>query len=152
MKSSARLFLTPLNFLRPARLAMLAGVGVCVTGCASTRFEDAKVDPTSPIAAEVAREARANADYPSFSEIPLTPDDVRPLRLFGQAAAELVRARVELERATAPNTWTLQATESFAGAARSAAGPELNAAGPANTEAFADDLRRRATPPPSPQR
>ena len=57
--------------------------------------------------------------------------------------------------AAPPNTWTLQGgetTNAFASQGRTAAGPELAPTDPAVTEAFARELRKRATPPPPPKR
>jgi hypothetical protein len=143
MKARAGLFVT----------ARRPGVGIAVvcallTGaCVGNPFESAKIDPASPVAGEVARLARANSDFPSFSEIPPVPADVRPVRLYGQAAREARSARADLEQRTAPSSWTLQSTETFASGARAAAGAEEALGDPRATEAFAEDLRRRATPP-----
>jgi hypothetical protein len=74
---------------------------------------------------------------------------------FGVAANETTKTRDAIIRATEPNTWTLssgEATTAFAGQARTAAGPEIAPSDPAVTEAFARELRRRATPPPPPKR
>jgi hypothetical protein len=80
---------------------------------------------------------------------------VRPVKAFGVAAAETTKVRDDIVRATEPSTWTLeggQSTNAFASEARTAAGPELETTDPAVTEAFARELRRRATPPPPPKR
>jgi hypothetical protein len=132
-------------------LAVLAATAA-VSGCVSNPFQDAQVDPASPIAAEVGRVARANTDFPSFSEIPKAPTDVRPLKMFGEAAREVELAGLRLERETAPETWTLDNTEAFAARARQDAGPELAPADPRDTETFVEEQRRRATPPPPPKR
>lgn len=141
---------------RQMRLAaqLLAGAGVCAAlgGCVGNPFEDAKVDPRSPVAAEVAKSVRPDAAYPTFASIPPIPKDVRPHRQYGKAAAKIEQTRAELERATADDTWTLNNTETFAAGARSAAGPELAPGTQADTEAFAKDLRKRATPPPPTKR
>ncbi len=152
MNASVRLFVNARRNGMAARLLACAGAAALLCGCVGNPFKDAKVDPRSPVAAEVAKAARANKDYPSFSEIPAKPTDVRPLRMFGQAAEEVELARARLERETAPETWTLSNTEGFAASARTAAGPELPPADPRDTEAFADELRNRATPPPPPKR
>jgi hypothetical protein len=126
-----------------------------VTACVGDVLSDTKVDPASPVAAEVAKLARENKDYPKFSEIPPVPTDIRPARMYGIAAAETIAVREEIIRKTAPETWTLQggeATNAFASQARAAAGPEFTPVDPAMTEAFAQELRRRATPPPPPKR
>jgi hypothetical protein len=137
-----------------ATARILGSVSACalLAACAVNPFTEAKVDPRSPVAGEVAKAARGNADYPSFQEIPPAPTDVRPLALYGREAAALDQARADLERETAPGTWALTGTDTFAAEARRAAGPEFQAPAPANTEAYARELRQRATPPPPPQR
>ncbi|MCR5880360.1 hypothetical protein [Phenylobacterium sp. J367] len=130
-----------------------AGAAVLLGGCVSARqmFSDATVDPTSPVAGEVARLSKTGDDWPSFHEIPETPKDLRPRRLYGQAARDVAQASAEIERQTAPSAWTLQGTDTFAAGARSAAGSEPAPSDAGGTEAFAEDLRKRATPPPPPR-
>jgi hypothetical protein len=127
------------------------GVAALLSACASSPFEEAKIDPASPIAPEVARLATANTDYPSFSEIPAIPKDVRPKRLYGEAAREVEQTRAAVERESAEGTWTLQNTEAFANRARGAAGADAAVPAARGTEAFAEELRQRATPPPPPR-
>jgi hypothetical protein len=152
MDVRSSLFVNVRRYGRDARL--LASVGACVmlSACFSNPFKDAKVDPRSPIAAEVARTVRPDAPYPTFAGIPPIPKDVRPHKQYGQAADQIEQAAAAVNRATAANTWTLSDSETFAARARAAAGPELAPAEPSDTEAFAKDLRKRATPPPSPQK
>ncbi|MDB5426197.1 MAG: hypothetical protein JWR47_1012 [Phenylobacterium sp.] len=132
----------------------LASVGACamLSACVGNPFKDAKVDPRSPIAAEVARTVRSDAPYPTFAGIPPVPKDVRPHKQYGQAAAQIEQTRADVVRATGDDSWTLNNSETFADQARSAAGPELAPAQQSDTEAFAKDLRKRATPPPPPPR
>jgi hypothetical protein len=54
--------------------------------------------------------------------------------------------------ATGDDTWTLSNTEIFAGEVKSGAGPDLGPPPQSDTEAFAKDRRKRATPPPPTQR
>lgn len=142
----------------PVRLfAMVSGCGLAaaLSGCVSGNpFAEAAVDPRSPVAADVARMANANQDFPAFSEIPAMPIDVRPPRAFGVAALEAEAARDRLERETAPGTWSLTGTETFASRAQIDAGPDAPPDGQDRraTEAFANELRKRATPPPPPKR
>jgi hypothetical protein len=153
MIDSSRLFVNARQLRRGSRLLAAAGAAALLSGCIGNPFGEAKVDPASPVAAEVAKAAHLNADYPSFNEIPKAPKDVRPARQFGVAAQTLDQAGAALDRATAPETWTLTGdTESFAGRARGDAGPELAPANPADTEAYVKELRKRATPPPPPKR
>ena len=138
-----------------ARLLACAGACVLTSACVGGMLSETRIDPASPVAGDVARLSRANAAFPKFSQIPPVPKDVRPLKAFGVAAAETIAVRDQIVRATEPNTWTLQggaSTNAFAGEARSAAGPEFKPVDPAVTEAFARELRRRATPPPPPKR
>ena len=152
MKPPARLFVNARPAATAARGLAVAAAGALVCGCVGNPFAEAQVDPRSPVAAEVARAARTSTDFPSFAEIPVVPTDVRPIRMYGDAAREVELVRAELERATAPGTWTLQNTEAFAERARRDVGPEIAPAEPRDTEAYADELRRRATPPPPPKR
>jgi hypothetical protein len=143
------------NVRRTRRAAqLLAGAGACATlcGCVGNPFADAKVDPRSPIAAEVAKSVRSDAPYPTFASIPPVPKDVRPHKQYGQAAVQIEKARTDLERATADNTWTLNNTDTFAAEAKSDAGPEFTAPQQSDADAFAKDRRKRATPPPPTKR
>jgi hypothetical protein len=119
-----------------------------LAGCAVGRIANTKMDPNSPVAAEAAKIARADSDYPSFREIPPKPTDVAPPRIYGDRARALEVARIALDRNTAPDTWTLSNTEAFAARARAEAGPDLGAPASTDTESFAREARKRATPPP----
>lgn len=136
-------------------LMLCACAGVLLTGCASYNpFATAPVDPASPVAEDVARVARSGGDFPTFADIPPVPTDQRPVTQWGQAAGKLETERATLERQTAPNTWTLDGTERFQARAKAMAGPPIvsdAASSTAATEAFARQLRERATPPPSPR-
>jgi hypothetical protein len=136
---------------RTLGLRLLACAGACALTCAcagGNPFEDAKVDPRSPIAAEVPKIVKADAAYPTFTGVPAKPTDVRPPRQYGVAVRAVDQAAGQLQTATADNTWTLQNTDAFADAARTAAGPDLAPPEPTETEAFAATQRKRATPPP----
>ena len=141
------------HFVKPyrdlgARLLGAAGACALLSGCVGNPFEDAKIDPRSPVAGEVAKTVRPDARYPTFATVPPVPKDLRPRRQYGVAARQVDQAAAQLEQATADNTWTLQHTEAFAAQASQAVGPELAPAQPADTEAFAAAQRKRATPPP----
>lgn len=151
MNAPPRSLVNALGGAMAARLATCGGAAALLAGCMGP-FAVGEVDPRSPIAAEVARTARANRDYPSFAEIPAPPADLRPVRMYGAQAAELEAERAQLERETAPDTWTLRNTDAFAARARADAGPDAPPPQTADTEAFAESVRRRATPPPPPKR
>ena len=155
MKAPARLFANACQVHLAARLVACAGVYALTAACGGNLLSDTSIDPKSPIAAEATRVAHTNAAFPKFSDIPPVPTDVRPPKAFGIAAAATVSTRDEIVRATEPSTWTLQggdSTNAFAAQARTAAGPAAAPADPAITEAFARELRKRATPPPPPKR
>jgi hypothetical protein len=150
MYARASRFVNAEGLLGAAKLLACAGVCALLSGCVGNPFEDAKVDPRSPIAKEVAKSVRSDAAYPTFAATPAVPKDVRPHKQYGVAAAQIDKDAAALEQATADNTWALpKNTEAYAAEARAAAGPDLPAAtSAADTEAFAQALRKRATPPP----
>lgn len=128
-------------------LAILAGSAL-LSGCVGNPFVDAKIDPASPVAADVARLTRQGGKFPTFAGIPKAPTDIRPLAQYGRDANAVLAAGAALELATAPGTWTLQGTDEFAEKARRDAGPQIEPPKPGDAEAFARELRERATPPP----
>lgn len=136
------------NARNAAKLLAVGAAGLVLTGCIGNPLVDAKVDPASPVAADVARLTRTNRDYPRFSEIPAPPTDLRPVGLYGREAEAVKAAGARLIAETAPETWTLGDTQAFADRARRDAGPELEPATDRDSDAFARELRERATPPP----
>ena len=128
--------------------AVLAVGGGLLAGCVGNPFKDAKIDPASPVAADVARMTRAAGKFPTFASIPNPPKDIRPLAQYGRDAHAILAEGAALEQATAPSTWTLQGTEAFAEKGRRDAGPQIDPPKPGDAEAFARELRERATPPP----
>jgi len=137
----------------------LGGVAACVTlgallgGCAGNPFAQAPIDPASPVAADIAHMVKVPGQDPTFASIPPVPKEERKLADWGRAADQLEVAGAKLDRETAPNTWTLTGTEGFAARARAQTGPDLDTSTSTTTasEAFAKELRERATPPPSPR-
>jgi hypothetical protein len=149
-------FASLFSIRRQKRLAsgLVAGAGACalLSGCVGNPFEDAKVDPASPVAPEVARVTRTNLAYPTFASIPNPPKDVRAPRQYGRDAQAIEQARQDLEQKTAPETWSLTGTEAFADQARREAGQEAAPTPSGEAEAFAAAQRKRATPPPPPKK
>ena len=133
--------------LVPAPLAL----ALLISGCATSQGGPAP--ETAAAAAEVSAIAEAPRAYPRFSDIPALPEDARPLAVWGQIASDVLAGGSDLVRDTSEETWTLRDTESFASEARLDAGPPasvISATGAA--EAFAREVRKRATPPPPPVR
>lgn len=139
----------------PARggVAACVALGALLGGCAGNPFAEAPIDPASPVAEDISRMVKASRQDPTFASIPPVPKEERKLADWGKAADQLEIAGAKLDRETAPNTWTLTGTEGFAARARSQAGPDLDTSTSTTTasEAFAKELRERATPPPSPR-
>lgn len=128
-------------------MVLISGCAL-LSGCVGTPLKDAAIDPASPVAADVARLTREKAGFPTFAGIPAAPSDVRPAANYGRDAKVMIRAGEALERETAPETWTLKATDAFVEKARRDAGPQIEPPRPGDAEAFARELRERATPPP----
>lgn len=145
MNASRPLF--PIVLKAGTALALLAG-SLTLGGCVGNPFKDAKIDPASAVAGDVARITRQPGKFPTFASIPKKPTDIRPLAQYGQDAHAVLAQGDALTAATAPGTWTLQGTDAFAEKARQDAGPQLEPPKPGDAEAFARELRERATPPP----
>jgi hypothetical protein len=137
-------------------VGLLAGLTACASSMSSVSpFSPPPADPSSPVAAaaNAAAKASSHANTPRFIDIPPIPTDVRtPVEFKKAVGAEKVAAD-KLKRDTAPSTWTLSDTESYASKAR-----KLGKAPPSDiptdadraaTEAFAKAARDRATAPPS---
>jgi hypothetical protein len=148
MNALDRFFMNVGQSSKPAQVLGVVAATALLSGCVGGRIASVQVDPNSPVAPEVARMARASTTYPSFSDIPPEPTDVRPPQQFGERARQLLAERDRLIAATAPQTWTLGNTQAFVNQVRSAAGPNYQPPA-SSTEAFANTVRKRATPPPS---
>jgi hypothetical protein len=133
------------NAARP--LAVVAGCAL-LSACVGNPFSDARIDPASTVAPDVARLTREDVKFPTFASIPNPPKDVRPVAEYGRRADAVVAAGEAVTQATAPGTWTLDGTDAFAEKARRDAGPQLEPPTSSDAEAFARELRERATPPP----
>ncbi|HYD46195.1 MAG TPA: hypothetical protein VEA79_13100 [Phenylobacterium sp.] len=132
------------------RQAATATGFLALGACASVTGGPAPIDPASPAAAQMQALLDKPAEQPKFVDIPPLPTDVRAPEAFADARSALEREGEALALATAPNTWSLEGTESFAARARadSSDGVAPSEQDRRATDAFADELRRRATPPP----
>jgi hypothetical protein len=136
----------PVRGLLGAPLALVLLVGGCAYGPASG-------PPPSAATTEARALAAGAKSYPRFSDIPVLPVDERPLAAWGRAAGEVLAEGAALERDGAEDTWTLRQTEAFAAQASKASGPAApSVSATAAADAFARDVRKRATPPPPPPR
>lgn len=131
------------------QVAPIAGL-LALSACAKLTGGPAPIDPTSPAAPQMQALLDKPAEMPRFVDIPPLPTDVRKPDAFADARSALERQGEELARATAPNTWSLEGTEGFAARAQaeSSDGPAPGEQNQRETDAFARELQRRATPPP----
>jgi len=147
MNALDRNFVTVGQGRSTARFLGGAAAVVLLAGCAGP-IASTKVDPQSPIAADVAKLATADKDYPSFREIPPKPTGLPPTRIYAERAQALETARDNVDAATAAGTWSLENSAAFAERAQAAAGPDYTPPAATDTEAFVRTSRKRATPPP----
>jgi len=135
------------------RLGVLIGfTALAVAGC-TTPFSSQKVDPTSPVAEATRAAAHQKGRRPTFADIPAIPTDVRGPAAYRASIAAQEAAGDKLRRDTAPDTFKLNDTETYAARTR-AAGKAPNFEAPndadrAETEAFAKAARGRASAPSS---
>jgi hypothetical protein len=144
------LFLNDRTARKVARLTACAGLGALGAACVGDPVGRAHLAPSSPVAADAARLVRANHKFPTFAQIPAAPKDVRAPAAFRSAVTDAETARDQLLAETAPNTWTLSATEHFAAGANAHASDDDDVTS-RDTEGFARTARERATPPPPPR-
>ncbi|MDG2521955.1 hypothetical protein P7B02_10410 [Caulobacter segnis] len=128
---------------------MTAGIAVLasLTGCAMPKVTSA----SSPLAQEAARVAAEPGEYPNVADIPKPPTDVRGAGEWRAAVQDSEAAGRRVAAQTAPETFTLKETETYAASGRRAATPPPAVTTPADTAAFVRAARERATPPPTPR-
>ena len=135
---------------------LLFGAAAWLCGCQTPSqvagFHTAAVDPNSPVYQDVMNATRHPGPYPTFSDIPKTPTDIRPVAAWAVAVADIKSDRSNLDSAVAALPPPAADTESFAANARTEAAAPAAAAPPAEAAADAQDyaqsLKARATPPP----
>jgi hypothetical protein len=135
------------------RLGVLMGFSALVVAGCSTPFSAAQVDPSSPVAAATQAATHPKGRRPTFADIPPIPTDVRAPAAYRGVIAAQEAAGDKLRRDTAPETFVLKNTETYAARAR-AAGKAPNFEAPtdadrAETAAFAKAARGRASAPSS---
>ena len=138
------------------RCTLILGVSALAVGCVQVgRFETKSVDASSPIAGDVTSAARTNLAFPRFADIPTAPKDARTPGEWRKAVVITLRDKSVVETMAESNPASLFDPEGFAKKARARAAIKPGDATPAmsreDSEAFANALRERATPPPSPQ-
>lgn len=144
---------------RGMRMLLLCGaaasLGACVSVPAVEPYAGAEVDPNSPAAAAIQAQAAERGAWPTFEGIPEVPTDLRGDEAWRMTVGEVEGDRLALLNATAPSTWSLTDTAGFAARMRDLIdfdpGDVPSAGQAAATEAWAAQMRARATPPPRPR-
>ena len=135
--------------------AAAATLSACVTVPVVEPYAGAQVDPNSPAAAAIQAQADQRGAWPTFAGIPEIPTDLRTDEGWRTTVGEVEGDRLALLNATAPSTWTLTDTAGFAARMQDLIdfdpGDVPSAGQAAATEAWAAQMRARATPPPRPR-
>lgn len=138
------------------RLGALFGAATCLAGCSLTSqvagFRTPAVDPNSPVYKDVMDATQHPGPYPTFAQIPKIPTDVRPVSAWATAVADIHGDKARLDSSVAAMPPPPTDTEAFAANVRGEAkAPTIEAPSAdtaAQTQADAQSLRARATPPP----
>jgi hypothetical protein len=100
-----------------------------------------------PMPADLMARGSAIMAYPSFCEIPPAPTGQRTAQTYKMLVVETRLAGARLVAHTAPDTFVLGDTDSFAAGARAAATPPPPLSPAGDTDAFLKSARTRALPP-----
>jgi hypothetical protein len=119
------------------------------SGCAGVAADPAVAGPPQFSPAMTAQLAAAHP-FPDFCSIPPMPTNVPTAQTYKTAVVQTRVAGARLVRRTGPPTWSLQGTAGFAEAGRREAAPPPPMTPAPDTQAFIDEMRARATPPPKP--
>jgi hypothetical protein len=135
------------------------GLAAAAGGCLSPRMMLSKsslpVDANSPVAKDVIYASQHPGPFPRFADIPKTPSDDRPPAAWTAAAQDVEARKAALDAQVARLPPVQTGAEDYAVALRARFGEKPNEVPPPDqtdqTEAYAQSLRARATPPPSPK-
>lgn len=124
------------------RLAIASMIAVATSDAAFA-------SPCALAPAAIATSGLASLKFPSFCDVPMIPTNIRSAEAFKTEVVDTRLAGAATVRATAPDSFTLADTDTFAEAARSAATPPAPMTAPESldTESFAAGARAKATPP-----
>jgi hypothetical protein len=138
-------------------VARFFSMGLTVSLAAAGVFTGSPVRAASPCAPAPASDNMPPAGardwtYPTFCSIPLRPRGERTPEAFKAAVVDTRMAGAWLVRRTAPETFSLSGGEAFADEARRQAEPPppMTSPGDVSTDAFIEESRARATPPSRP--
>jgi hypothetical protein len=118
--------------------------GALLGGCNATRtaFGPLQYDKGSPAAPAIASTSVQGVPYPSFLDVPSQPTDVRPISAWNRNIFDTLAARRQLDAFQVAYPQTLYGAEAFAQEARAEATPPPPPA--------ADSAKPAVTPPAPP--
>ena len=141
---------------RPTRLPALgaaaiglASLGLCACSATQAAFGPLQYDKSSPAASAIAATDVSKQPYPSLLQVPPQPDDVRPTTAWNRNIFDMLAARRQIDAVPQVYPQTFYGAEAFAQQARIDATPPPPPAGASaeTSAALAKDSRERATPP-----
>lgn len=124
-----------------AAVVALAGAGAAVAQPVT-----ASAPQGATAAAFAAAEGRAG--YPRFAAVPTYPKDVRSVAAWKAAVSAIKGEGASVVAQAAAEPWTLYNTEAWADDERAIAAPPPPIPEGGDTAAFVEAMRQRATPPP----
>ena len=141
------------DFSMTSLIWLAAGLLVLASPSASLAAQPCPGAPPASLPPDLVAGAREVRAYPTFCSIPPTPVGVRDAAAFKGAVTNTRVAGARLVRQTAPSTFSLGDTDTYAAAGRAQAAPPppMTTPGDATAEDFAKAARERAKPPKRPR-
>jgi len=147
-----------LNSDRGTKALVMLASALVLSGCVdlpkANPFAETTMTASPAIVAEVNQAEQSPGAYPRLSAIPPVPTDVRPASAWKSAVVSEWALKRNAEATAAQIPFTLSDTEGWAKAKQAQIPADQTTPPPADakaeTEAYAQSLRGRATPPPPP--
>ena len=137
-----------------ARLALMVGAAAVLCGCASPPDLTDKTPPNPALALAIAKVKAQPAVFPKFSDIPTASKDLPKgdswtvkEKALEASASKLTDSTTGANELKDPDAFGKAATAQSGLATVEVPGPDSNA----SIDAFARQMRERATPPPPPK-
>ena len=134
--------------------AAIAVASLCACATESDIAQRSQIQPNSAVSQAIAESRTQPGPYPTFATFPKKPTDMRAAATWEQGRASLNAEAAQLAAvASAPSE--IPDPDAYAKRVRATAGLDaIPVPGPttgAELDAYARELRERATPPPPPQ-
>lgn len=134
--------------------AAIAAASLCACATESDLSKRSQIAPGSAVSQAISQSQAQPGPYPTFAAFPKKPTDMRAAASWEQSRATLNAEAAQLA-AVANAPAEMPDPEAFAKRLREASGlDQIPVPGPntaAELDAYARELRERATPPPPPQ-